>query len=297
MYAHGFDNRGEIDYTRLGQDLSSWGFVVAFPKSCHLGCKADCRTLPFDPPCFADYYKQQLRVIEWSRFPEIRAVLPVDERLPVGVAGHSMGGQVRAGRTDAPKVTSGAVATDEALDAPKVFLPVPCTRKRPRAAGGMHPPPPSAHAGEGRSPGQQLRRFLRQWMGTRRSRLGTSRAAAAAGTANPHVLAPLFPPPAVHRSAPLRPTAPAAAVTRSSELRTTRAPQATAFSAAFNASSHQIGAAVMHHPFTHQYPPIGVRFLRSAADRVRRALASRAHQHPERIGAGLAQVTEPDLPK
>jgi len=165
VYAHGFDNRGEIDYTRLGQDLASWGFVVAFPKSCHLGCKADCKTLPFDPPCFANYYKQQLRVIEWSRFPEIRAVLPVDERLPVGVAGHSMGGQ------------------------------------------------------------------------------------------------------------------------------------ATAFSAAFNASSHQIGAAVMHHPFTHQYPPIGVRFLRSAADRVRRALASHAHQHPERIGAGLAQVTEPGWPK
>lgn len=97
VYAHGFDNRGEIDYTRLGQDLASWGFVVAFPKSCHLGCKADCRTLPFDPPCFGDYYKQQLRAIEWSRSPHIRAALPVDERLLVGVAGHSMGGQVRAG--------------------------------------------------------------------------------------------------------------------------------------------------------------------------------------------------------
>ena len=37
--------------------------------------------------------------------------------------------------------------------------------------------------------------------------------------------------------------------------------QATIFSAAFNASSHGIGAAVMHHPFTHVEPPIvGVPF-------------------------------------
>jgi hypothetical protein len=65
-------------------------------------------------------------------------------------------------------------------------------------------------------------------------------------------------PPAVHQIGTV--CSPAAAVTRTPELLTSPlAPQATAFSAAFNASSHQIGAAVMHHPFTHEYPPIGVR--------------------------------------
>jgi len=125
--------------------------VVAFPKACHLGCESDCKSLPFDPPCFGDYYKQQLRVIEWSRTPEVRAVLPIDESLQVGVAGHSMGGQAR-----------------------------------------QCPPPPATHSG-------------------------------------PFLL--------------------------------TRLPghtQATAFTAAFNASSHDIGGAVMHHPFTHVYPTIGM---------------------------------------
>jgi pimeloyl-ACP methyl ester carboxylesterase len=51
----------------------------------------NCKNLKGDPICFGDYYKMQLRAIEWAK--EGSAKLPINFAVGVGVAGHSMGGQ------------------------------------------------------------------------------------------------------------------------------------------------------------------------------------------------------------
>lgn len=78
-YAHGLYGGGDMNiavYYPLLFELSSYGYVVAAIRACSVGCTDDQSNLPFDPPGFGHYYKQQLKVIEFvhrsanfTRFP------------------------------------------------------------------------------------------------------------------------------------------------------------------------------------------------------------------------------------
>ena len=92
-YAHGFDDRGYVDYTDLFSDLASWGYVVVAPLSCRWGCVGDCKSQKHDPPCFGNYYLQQLKTIEWAQTSPDAKALPINRSAGVAIAGHSMGGQ------------------------------------------------------------------------------------------------------------------------------------------------------------------------------------------------------------
>lgn len=90
-YAHGFSDTGYSSYPQMLEELASWGYVVAIALACQDGCIGDCQSLPMDPPCFAHYYHQQLKVINWMKTQT--SVLPVNLTGGVAVMGHSMGGQ------------------------------------------------------------------------------------------------------------------------------------------------------------------------------------------------------------
>mmetsp|Transcript_46576 Transcript_46576/g.154411 ORF Transcript_46576/g.154411 Transcript_46576/m.154411 type:complete len:332 (-) Transcript_46576:70-1065(-) len=103
-YAHGLFGGGGVDWSGYLIPLSavaSYGFVVAATRACNVGCKEqrNCKSVRGDPPCFGDYYRQQIGVLEWaqnesrSRGPAHRALSAVNHSLGYGVAGHSMGGQ------------------------------------------------------------------------------------------------------------------------------------------------------------------------------------------------------------
>lgn len=91
-YAHGFTDAGYSSYTKMMEELASWGYVVTAHLSCKEGCVQDCNTLLLDPPCYGHYYKEQLKVIEWAHSSEASA-FPLNMTVGVAVAGHSMGGQ------------------------------------------------------------------------------------------------------------------------------------------------------------------------------------------------------------
>jgi len=92
-YSHGFDDIGYVDYTKLFDEMASWGFVIVTPQACKYGCKSDCKDEPLDPPCFGHYYKQQLEAITWATSAAQLATYPINATCGVAVAGHSMGGQ------------------------------------------------------------------------------------------------------------------------------------------------------------------------------------------------------------
>jgi len=100
-YAHGYGGGGvyaAATYQKLCMDIASFGYVVALHHSCNLGCIEDEASLPGDPPAFAHYYFEQLKVIDWVKEQMSQRVPPdfgtnlniIDG---VAVAGHSMGGQ------------------------------------------------------------------------------------------------------------------------------------------------------------------------------------------------------------
>ena len=98
-YAHGMGGGGALllpGYAPLLSAVASWGYVIAAPRACNVGCREDRRSLPRDPPNFGNYYKQQLLAIEEARRAH-RAGEPIFARINftggVGIAGHSMGGQ------------------------------------------------------------------------------------------------------------------------------------------------------------------------------------------------------------
>ena len=102
-FAHGFgddvgwDQHGGVeDYADFGPALASYGFVVGFARSCIIGCISDCKSLPWDPPCFGDFYKQQLLNLEWASRSSDAMALPINRSAGYGVVGHSMGGQATA---------------------------------------------------------------------------------------------------------------------------------------------------------------------------------------------------------
>eukprot|EP00966_Prymnesium_polylepis_P086975 2012978-Prymnesium_polylepis.1 len=93
VYAHGFDDAGYIDYTSLFDELASWGYVVVCALSCKLGCRDDCVSKKYDPPCFGHYYLEQLMTARWAQASSDAAVLPINHSAGIALAGHSMGGQ------------------------------------------------------------------------------------------------------------------------------------------------------------------------------------------------------------
>lgn len=95
-FVHGLAGGGNVDYMAyipLLAGIASYGFVVASPRQCNLGCLYDCKTLFGDPPCFGNFYLQQLSVFEWARNLSHSVLSIVDHSLGYGVSGHSMGGQ------------------------------------------------------------------------------------------------------------------------------------------------------------------------------------------------------------
>ena len=131
-YAHGMYGGGVSTvpgYYSIGNDLASFGYVVAFHHSCSVGCEEDHTSLPDDPKGFGKspitsrartpptppphtypfllppaaspaassghYYLEQLKVIDWIKLqPSSEAMMThLDLSHGVGVCGHSMGGQ------------------------------------------------------------------------------------------------------------------------------------------------------------------------------------------------------------
>merc|ERR1712183_725526 len=68
-YAHGDTFGGRTTVFENGKILtamSAFGYIIAAGESCDAGCN-DLATLPFDPPGFKNYYKQQLLVIDFAK--------------------------------------------------------------------------------------------------------------------------------------------------------------------------------------------------------------------------------------
>ena len=106
-YAHGLLG-GDIDlvgYWEHFRQLASYGFIVAAPDSCDVGCTdaaqgapyTDCAGLPPLSGLFTPWYGEQLKAIDWARNMTAAGSDPVFQTIDwaagVGVAGHSMGGQ------------------------------------------------------------------------------------------------------------------------------------------------------------------------------------------------------------
>lgn len=95
-YAHGYtDGTTHPLVGKLGElltALSSYGYIVAAHVSCDKGC-SDGATLSGDPKGYANYYKQQLAVIDWAKTQTDEIFSTANFTPGVGVAGHSMGGQ------------------------------------------------------------------------------------------------------------------------------------------------------------------------------------------------------------
>ena len=90
VYAHGFSDVAFEDYPKLFPQLVSWGYVLAASLACREGCLDNCKSHFLDPPCYGNYYEEQLKVITWANN---QSELPIDYTAGVAVAGHSMGGQ------------------------------------------------------------------------------------------------------------------------------------------------------------------------------------------------------------
>ena len=99
-YSHKKNGTTQVPaYNDLLHHMASFGYVIGATHQCSVGCFDDCNSLKHDPPCFGNYYKKQLGVIDWAK--ECTAAssdcsIPfenVDWSNGVGVAGHSMGGQ------------------------------------------------------------------------------------------------------------------------------------------------------------------------------------------------------------
>mmetsp|Transcript_13893 Transcript_13893/g.23027 ORF Transcript_13893/g.23027 Transcript_13893/m.23027 type:complete len:323 (-) Transcript_13893:375-1343(-) len=110
IYLHGFlgGNTAILGYSALFQQLASYGFIVAAPLSCIVGCTdasvgapwTDCQgILPLRPPAhgWGPYYGEGIKLIDWARNMTNLDTDPLFQRIDwekgVGFTGHSMGGQ------------------------------------------------------------------------------------------------------------------------------------------------------------------------------------------------------------
>lgn len=110
-YAHGMLSGafGPIEYLgvlyrTLFPQLASYGFIVAAPAGCNMGCNdrvnapyTDCAGLPpVSPDGWASYYGEQLKTVDWAQNQSKKLdpiFTAVDWSAGVGISGHSMGGQ------------------------------------------------------------------------------------------------------------------------------------------------------------------------------------------------------------
>lgn len=100
-YAHGMSGGGSElipAYEDLLHSLASFGYVIAATHACNIGCYDDdgistCVSLPEDPLCYGEYYKEQLYAIRWAQSSNDIIFSNVNWDAGVGIAGHSMGGQ------------------------------------------------------------------------------------------------------------------------------------------------------------------------------------------------------------
>ena len=145
-YAHGMAG-GDVDLLGYGAfffQLASWGFVVAAPDSCDVGCTdpsggapwTDCAGLPnVQPALWPAWYGEQLKAIDWARnMSRGGSADPVFQTIDwsagVGVAGHSMGGQATA------LSSSGACAAAWDIRAAALHHPANCNVSAAGASGG-----------------------------------------------------------------------------------------------------------------------------------------------------------------
>jgi dienelactone hydrolase len=106
-YAHGAAGGGKLDingYYQLFKDIASYGFVVAAPNACNIGCKdkvmhpyADCNpAAQATSGGWSTWFGQIFKTIEWSQNQTAAGdsiMSLVDHDAGYGIAGHSMGGQ------------------------------------------------------------------------------------------------------------------------------------------------------------------------------------------------------------
>mmetsp|Transcript_41214 Transcript_41214/g.53157 ORF Transcript_41214/g.53157 Transcript_41214/m.53157 type:complete len:306 (+) Transcript_41214:13-930(+) len=100
-YAHGMSGGGSElipAYEDLLHSMASFGYVIAATHACNVGCYDDdgistCVSLEDDPPCYGEYYKEQLSTIRWAQSNNDMIFANVNWDAGVGIAGHSMGGQ------------------------------------------------------------------------------------------------------------------------------------------------------------------------------------------------------------
>lgn len=99
LHGDGAGNERLMDrYGPLFDRIASFGYAITAPRSCNMGCKdkQNQKNLPFDPPHFGLYYKQQLKVIDWAKGEAVsgKGIFgSLNLTNGVGIAGHSMGGQ------------------------------------------------------------------------------------------------------------------------------------------------------------------------------------------------------------
>jgi len=102
VYAHGAAGGGVdmLAYNKHLGDLASYGFVVIAPKSCFIGCsppKEEQPTAESPDFCYAkwpSFVYENARAVDWAKNASSPIANMVDWDAGVGVAGHSMGGEV-----------------------------------------------------------------------------------------------------------------------------------------------------------------------------------------------------------
>jgi len=110
-FVHGYGGGGEADlpgYYQLLDMMAAFGYVIASPRACNVGCHDDAASLPSDPPGFAHFYMQQFKAIEWGKKLSSSGdpVLGLANfSKGVGISGHSMGGQATLFSSSAENVT------------------------------------------------------------------------------------------------------------------------------------------------------------------------------------------------
>jgi len=104
-YAHGAAGGGVdlLGYTRLFNDIASFGFIIVAPNTCFSGCSdrqmhyADCNpSAKHTAGGWSTWFGEQLKSIEWAQNQtdaEDKILSMVDWEAGVGISGHSMGGQ------------------------------------------------------------------------------------------------------------------------------------------------------------------------------------------------------------
>lgn len=99
VYAHGLSDGNDHlanHYVNHLTELAAFGYIVAASEACDFFCSNFWETLSHDPIGYKNYYRQQLKVIDWAKeraASDDPIMSAMDLDIGVGIAGHSMGGQ------------------------------------------------------------------------------------------------------------------------------------------------------------------------------------------------------------